>query len=267
MKKILYMLILLLSAAGCSEKDASIVVLHVVPTSTTSDSGDKFYFDINAKTLNQSISSVKGLCYDPTNGETIILDEKPGTKTYSKRHVCSTPIILKDSADVNYRFTATDNAGESCTINLSVRVYKGAGHQLLSEKSGITLYSPLSGKNDGFSFVNEQPLKVTDSPEDKVDIRMTSTGWDTMTNIVFTRANNYDYSGATQASLRAVFENSVRTRAVENLKIDDIILVGRDSTDKNNVYHLETLAAIKIMAVYDEEGDINDRLVFNYKLY
>lgn len=261
------MLILLLFAAGCSEKDASVVVLNVVPSSMTVDSGDKFYFDIDAHTLNQSIASVKGLCYDSTNGESLILEKEPGVKKYSERHVCTAPIILKDSADVNYRFIATDNTGANCTINLSIRVYKGAGHQLLSEKTGVTLYSPLSGKNDSFSFVKEQPLKAADSPKEDIDIKMTATGWETMTDIVFTRANNYDYSGATQASLRAVFENSIRSKSINDLKIDDIILVGRDSTDINNVYHLETLAAIKIMAVYDEEGEINDRLVFNYKLY
>lgn len=88
--------------------------------------------------------------------------------------------------------------------------------------------------------------------------------WGTCTDIVFCKANNFDYASASKASIQSMFMNSVRLDSVEDLQSDDIILIGRERHDEESTI-LKSLGVIKIIAIYDEEGTVNDRLIFNLK--
>lgn len=88
--------------------------------------------------------------------------------------------------------------------------------------------------------------------------------WGTGTDIVFCKANNFDYASASKASISAIFNNSIRFDSVDNLQPDDIILIGRD-TKIEGTTNLNPLGVIKIIAIYDEDGTNNDRMIFNLK--
>jgi hypothetical protein len=89
--------------------------------------------------------------------------------------------------------------------------------------------------------------------------------WGTRTDIVFCKANSFDYASATWSNVQEVFKSSLRAKSVEDLAIDDVIFVGREETTETGAYILTTLGVIKIMAIYDEDGAVNDRIVFNLK--
>ena len=59
--------------------------------------------------------------------------------------------------------------------------------------------------------------------------------------------------------------NSLRSDKVDDLQIDDIILIGREQHAEDGTVSTSTIGAIKIMAIYDEDGSTNDRMIFNIK--
>jgi hypothetical protein len=174
-----------------------------------------------------------------------------------------------DSTTVEFRFMATDDTGKTSELTYPIKVKGGEGGAL-PETSSIVLYSPQSGKNDAFSFRTMQPLLSTSAASEEMDLFLTRSGDDmpldfgTKTDIVFSRANNFDYSSATWSGLQAVFKNSIRSNHVNSIALDDIILIGREERT-DSTYRLETVGVLKIMALYDEPGMASDRIVFNLK--
>lgn len=274
MKRILTYLLLVLTAAGCGmDDDASTVILYVTPSAGTVNSGEKIYFDIDARTLNNEITEFRVSSFDAVEGETEIMTTNPGSKSYSHKLTYVAPAVISDSAKVEIIFHASDETGASSTVSYMIKVMDGEGG-MLAEKSGITLYSPLSGNNDGFSFRTLQPLKASDADEEDVDLYFMLESqedsfpmrWGTKTDIVFSKANNYDYASATRNGLRSVLKNSIRTNTVDNLSIDDVILVGREERTDSS-YRLDAVGAMKVIAIFDEEGTSLDRMLLNIKTY
>lgn len=270
MRRLLAFLTIMTAGVGCySEHDASVVAIHVNPSATVLSSGEKMYFDLSVSTLNNTIEDLEVTSFDSQYGVQDILSVRPGTKSYKERIIYEAPAMDADSTTVEFRFMATDDTGKTSELTYPIKVKGGEGGAL-PETSSIVLYSPLSGKNDAFSFRTIQPFLSSSAASEDVDLFLTRSGDDmpldfgTKTDIVFSRANNFDYSSATWSGLQAVFKNSIRSNHVNSIALDDIILVGREERT-DSTYRLETVGVLKIMAVYDEPGVASDRIVFNLK--
>jgi hypothetical protein len=262
---------LLISAISCiSEDDATVVSIFANPSSYIVGSGDKIYLDLEVSTLNNILTDVTVSTFDSEYGTTEILDTKPETKKFKDRIVWEIPSMTNDTTSVEITIAATDDQDVSNKMTLKIKV-TGGGFVLTPERSGYSIYSPKSGKADAFSFRTLQPLKKSSESEDCDIIFIDSEEndamprqWGTGTDIVFCKANNFDYASASKASISAIFNNSIRFDSVDNLQPDDIILIGRD-TKIEGTTNLNPLGVIKIIAIYDEDGTNNDRMIFNLK--
>lgn len=269
MKRILQAWILplvLIGAAGCtSEEDASEVILLVTPSARQAVGGEKIYFDIETRTINGYVDRLDIDSFDAVTGQQQLLSERPAVQSYTTRYVYAAPVFAVDSVSVELTFTAADDCGYVRRSNLRIAVRNSAAP--LVERSAYTLYSPESGKFDGFSLDELRPLRneetvsgfvdlyVSPSPDSASETMMRE--WRSLTGVRFAKVNTFDYAGATRASVASLYENTRCDDFVADLAIDDIVLLGRDD---------RALGLLKIMAVYDEAGCENDRFVFNLKV-
>lgn len=269
MKQFLIIILAAFTLASCfNEGDASIVAIHVAPSSTSVSSGEKMYFDIHISTVNEYIKTVEIETFDSENGSQNVFSARPETQTFKEKFVYEAIATEADSTFVEFNFRAEDNTGEQSHIIMKIKIM-GGGETILPETSGIVLYSPSSGKDDAFSFKTLQPLH---SSLQDADLCLGTTSEDairplsfsTKTDITFTKANNFDYASATWSGLQSVFKNSLRKSTVNNVDIDDIIIVGREKTSADTKT-IETIGVIRIMAIYDDAGTDSDRIVFNLK--
>ncbi|WP_418983448.1 hypothetical protein [Alistipes sp.] len=268
MKKRMLLLLALpaLLGPGCtSEDDASEVTLFVTSSQLTAGGGETIYFDIQAHTQHETIVRFEITSFDPSSGTRELFTAKPGTQSYVYRYLYQTPNVAVDSTRIELTFRATDNCNfvQEQHINLTVR----NNTSLLPEKSGITLWSPRSGKPDGFSLTTVQPLLCATAAPEEIDIYLYESPdddpqtlpreWRTQTDVRFAKANSFDYAAATKSSLSAYYAGSQRQNYVRNLTDRDIILVGRGD---------EAWGAILIVKIFDEEGSADDNYLFNLKM-
>ena len=274
MKKLLILLAFVIISTGClhNEDDATTVVVTATPSSYIVKSGDKVYVDVYVSTLNEALKDVTVTTFDPEYGKSEIHKINPAAKSYKDRIIWEIPSMANDTTLVEVIVTATDTDEVSNSHTLILKA-AGGKSSLLPERSGNTIWSPASGKQDAFSFTTLQPLYSSSEaedcdimflPEENADVLPKN--WGTRTDIVFCKANSFDYASATWTNLQEVFKSSLRTKTVEDIAIEDVVFVGREETTEEGAYILTTLGVIKIMAMYDEEGCNNDRIVFNLKV-
>lgn len=255
----------LLALTGCnSEDDASDIALFITPSTLTAECGEKIYFDIEIRTIHEYIADFSIETFDALHGNNRVYSDQPGTPSYSHRFVYTVPNFDSEGRTIRISFEARDNLSNSRSRTLEIEIRNGTS--LLPEYSGITLYSPHSGKPDGFSLTTMQPILSATSDPEQLDLYIEAdpsvsteelpTIWRTQTDVRFSRANNFDYAAATQMTLTAVYLSSVRENYVRDLAIDDIILVGRLD---------QAWGVIKIVGIFDEPGSQNDRYLINIK--
>ena len=272
MKRILILLSCLAACIGCmDENDASTIAIFATPSATNVNSGEKIYIDLNISTLNSAIETVEVSSFDSQYGLQSIHKATPGRKTYQEKIFYTAPYIETDSTFVEFFFKASDNTGAETELTTKIKINGGDG-LTLTERTSIVIYSPFSGNDDAFSFSGMQPLKTSASEDKDIDMCFlyespsdampSSIG--TRTDIVYTRANNFDYPSATWGGIKSVYKNSLRSNHVDRIALDDVILVGRQ-TQTDTSFTSEPIGVFKIMAIYDEEGSSSDRIVINLK--
>lgn len=108
MKRILSILLIfaLLGAACERESEADNVVIFVKPSATTVNGGEKIYFDITSKTINQQLNRLTIESFDSINGEVLLYDEELSEKSISFRYVYDAPIVETPTLEVELTFTA-----------------------------------------------------------------------------------------------------------------------------------------------------------------
>lgn len=246
--------------ACTSENDADPVLLYVSPNTLEATAGDKIYFDITARTINQELVRIEAMTFDKKAGSVSIFNAEPQAQRYSYRLIYEIPNYNEDQS-VEFSFFATDNLGNIQDMHISVLVHSNSS--AIEELTGVSLYSPRSMKNDAFSFKLMQ--SIDSSMDDEADIYvvdneatsdMLSGIWASGTGLRFCKANNFNYASATHQSVAAVYANSVTLPMVSELAIDDIIFVGSDN---------EAVAIIRIVNIYDVEGVENDRYDISIK--
>lgn len=249
-----------LCMACTPEGDADKVVLFVSPNTKEAISGDKIYFDITSRTINEELVRIEVMTFDRVAGSVNIFSSEPKTQNYSYRLIYEIPNYVEDQ-NVEFTFTATDNLGYVQDLHISVLVHSNSS--AIEELTGISLYSPRSTKSDAFSFRLMQ--SIDSSAEEESDIYVVdaeasseelSGSWASGTGLRFCKANNFNYAMATYQSVAAVYTNSVTTPIVSDLAIDDIIFVGGEA---------EAVAIVRIVNIYDVEGVENDRYDISIK--
>lgn len=261
---IITLMMLIGIAVSCSDmEDADPIILFVTPNTTEATANDAIYFDISSWAENSQIVLFEVVSFDKTYGSQVVYREEPMVQSYDYRFTYRLPMYFENQS-VEFTFYATDKLGNRQDFRVLISV--SSGDRVIEELSGITLYSPLSERNDAFSFellqsVNTENVDASlcdiyvPMPDIESDILPRS--WASNTDLRFTKVNNFAYAKATYKSVVTVYENAVLSPVVNELANEDIIIVGRGGV---------AIAVIRIANIYDSEGVSEDRYDINMKV-
>lgn len=251
-------------ALSCGrDDDADPVILFVTPNTSEATAGNAIYFDISTWTINREIVSLEVISFDKTYGSQQIYSGQPMTQRYEYRIDYRLPIYFEDQS-VEFTFYATDDKGNRQDISVDILVL--SNDRPLDELSGITLYSPLSGRHDAFSFKLQQSVNTQDVDPNLCDIYVPLVDqnsediprlWQSKTDLQFVKLNRFAYAKATYKSVALAYESAVISPMVDDLHNEDIIIVGRND---------RAIAVIRIANIYDDEGVESDRYDINLKV-
>lgn len=240
-KTLLFSLITCLTFVMCTDEtpDLSDVALFVSPGSETRvsiASGDKAQYKVEISTIHDCISRFTVSSFDNQFGQTVYVDSICNQKNITWSFIYSAPETDRDSLDVELKFSATDNIGNTVDVTRSVLVTNR--FISLSEKTGIVLYDPASGMPDAISLADvSQPFILAAAPDPALadiyiesDPDFSSISWKSNTKTKFIRNNSFNYVAATAANINSVYQGSVREDYVSDIRINDIILVGHGDT-------------------------------------
>lgn len=265
MKRLLLYLFSVMALVGCvSEKDASDVILLVTPSSFRTMSGETVYYTVNAWSNNGSLREISMSTFSPEFGEVQVSAESISSESFNGKLFYEAPSIEQDSLSLEIRFIARDDVGKIQTQTYPLKVI--SDEHLLKELTSVSLYSPDSGKPAGFSFSAMSSVSVPASPEGTVDFYLYKPEgvspdlmcceFRSMTGMLFSKVTGLDYPALTYRMLKDVYASSIKDVSVPSFGIDDVIIVGCGE---------DPVAAVKIMAVYDDQGYLDDRCVVNIK--
>ncbi len=230
---------LLFCACDEDQKEISPVAIFINPEAShieQANSGDKCFFHIDFYTENDYVSRLKITSKDKFQGMVDLLDISWDAPIKDYDFVYTAPITNKDSMLVYITFEAWDNMGNKCSTERIVNVINK--RILIEEQSGIVLWAEETGRANALSFAS--PTKtfnlLNSSEADKADFIVdTDISFETITlrsntATKFVRNNSFDYASTTAISLQASYEASKSQDIIEDLRINDIILVGHNET-------------------------------------
>ena len=256
MKKLLYTAICLTTLfipGACTEDtpDVSDVVVFVEPSNDslpTLYSGDKKRYELELSTIHDHIHRFSIKSFDVYRGYITLLDsvceQKRNSFTYD--FVYTAPEIDREQLMVELTFTVEDNEGNVAENKRNLRVKNKL--ITLNELNGIVLYSPYSDNPDAINLADvSQPFTSKFSPDSlkadlyvEADTTFIRINWKSRTKAKFVRNNSFNYTTATATQIQAVYQSSVRSDAVQNLSVNDIILIGHNDTAEG-VFHIKNI--------------------------
>lgn len=231
--------IFLLGLYSCDEDmpEESDVAVFVYPESSEEvvvSAGDKQIYKCDLYTKHSYVRQLKVRSTDPLSGETVLLDTTFTESVSSCNFVYVAPLIDRDSINVTLTFNAWDNEGNKCEVNRKLTVK--SKQVLIGEKSGIVLYSSASGFPDALCFSDPSQTFSWENSADSVKADMfietetfENVNLRSKTIAKFVRNNSFDYAAASSLSIQAVYVGSVRVDNIDDLRINDIVLVGHGS--------------------------------------
>lgn len=222
--------------------DIAVIVTPGSATPVTLHAGEQALYSIYLTTANDYVASLKITSFDPQNGLTTCVDETHNIKTVEQKFAFLAPALDRDSVEILLSFQATDNLGNSATVERKIKVLNKA--IAMAEKNGIVLYNPITGLADALALADvSNPFSLADSPQpENADIYLESTAgfdsicWRSNTDLKFLRNNSFDYASATPSAISATFAASVRADAVSNIEVNDVIIVGHGNIAQGVFY-------------------------------
>lgn len=226
-----------LSSCNEDEHDVSDVALIISPLASTKvelQSGDKYNYQCDLYTTHNYVKRLSVKSTDALSGDAVLLDTTFTENTSTYNFIYTAPQLDRDSLEVKLTFNAWDDAGNKCEVKRELKVKNK--QVLLAEKSGIVLYASATGRPDALWFYDpSQTFNWKNSPDSvKADMYIVTDDFSLVdlrskTAAKFVRNNSFDYAAATSLSIQAVYAGSVRTDVVNDLRTNDIILVGHDN--------------------------------------
>ena len=254
-----------MALTGCmSEKDASDVVLLVSQSDWTAAEGETVRFGIETWTIHDRLVSLDISSYDRKTGITE-LDSRPlDTERYTGEYIYRAPAIESEQEVLELIFSVTDNLGNTQKVSAFVTVVKEDG-MLEESATSVLMYSPDSGKPDGFSISTLQSLYVIAAQDTEVDIYVPQNPdsdvlgkiWRSKSGLRFAKMTGVDYSTISASGLTALYANASKNDMVTDISTGDVILIGTDASAEG---------IILVTGVFDEAGTAEDRYMFNIKM-
>ncbi|MDO4309449.1 MAG: hypothetical protein Q4C43_01805 [Prevotella sp.] len=234
---ILFPALLALTFFSCNEdeKEVSDVAIFIDPGASvpvTVSSGDKYLYHIDLYTTHDYVRQLTVSSFDQYQGKVIVKDTSWTERCDSYDFVYTAPVTDRDSLRVTLTFTVTDNAGSTGEVQRQVLIRNR--QVLVPEKSGIVLWAPETGRPDALGFGDPSKTFNLSASGDsasadlyiEVDAAFENVKVKSGSAARFVRNNSFDYAAASATSVQAVFVGSRHDDVVDNLRVNDIILVG-----------------------------------------
>ncbi|MBQ8968328.1 MAG: hypothetical protein IJ064_01145 [Bacteroidaceae bacterium] len=285
MRKIPYLLLALTVAfvlVSCEEDEYDSVYVEmtsdVVPTSVTSpDSttsklynimygGEAYRLNLIAREMKKGmLNRVTVSTFDRERRQISVLDTTLSTTYFAMQLIYVAPEdLVADTTDISFTVSAYDNAGQSCHHEYHYKLVQK--DVPLNSIQGIVMYAVEQDERpNGFSLSRQLPVRTSLSDSTEVSIYASRSEsdpdrlaleWRTLNGTYFVKNNAFDFSRATRKSVSAAYRSSVPYHVVGSLAVGDVVIVGNEEA---------ALGIIKLQAVYDDEGSLQDRYIFDYK--
>lgn len=260
MKKILIFAFSLLLLSACmNEDDATKLVLICDLGDDTAHTYEMVRLGVHSNSLNGALTRMEIKSFDTSNGEIVLKDTALDEREINYTYIYKVPLLESDTSTVELSVTMEDNTGETQAATKKLVVIKK--DHLLEELSGIIIYQNSQGiRPNGFSLKSLQPVITETADSADIDIytygtaELFSREWRTNTDVMFVKANNFDYPNATSSSVEETYHASVGQHNVTKIDDDDVIIIGSGP---------EAKGVVRIMFAVDDGDD--SRYIFNLK--
>lgn len=267
MRKILFTIFsVVILFTSCTKESSPVnILVSRYGEDTIVQAGSLVSFHIRTFSEKSTVKKVSVSSLESENGTLHLWDTLLDIKAAEFDYVYKAPFYTQnEETKVQLTFTATSNEGEETKMTVSIIVSKGGA---LTAYDGVIMYSALSSDRNGFNLSMAQTLYTATADSTNVDIydyfnpdntdsTMLGCEWRSKTGVLFVRYNDFNFTGATISSLHYAYEAGAKYTSIPNLQTGDIILVGRGANE---------IGAIQITAIYDDEGTVSDRYIFNFK--
>ena len=171
MKKWIFCLLFLPLFCACDdEDDATPVTLYTDARQELRVYGNEYKeIRITSKSNNGNLTRLHISSRDSERGEMTLLDSALNQQELDFTYYYKAPILRKDSASVRLTITTFNAAGNTQSVEVTVRVIQR--DYLLEELSAITLYAHETETHpNGYCFADFRPLMTSLTDSAKIDL-------------------------------------------------------------------------------------------------
>jgi hypothetical protein len=263
--KLFYFLLFLINL-NCKKKDEPYSYLKITPSDLIlrANTLDWMTFNLNGY-ANEGFTNLKIKQKKTNTSSKVILDS---TFTSIKNFNLIWEFLVPDSTtdySLDLIFTLTDTQGEVYNVGRNIMVH--AVDPPLQEYAGIILHSHESGFADylnielltlGISSLNINTIQqLRDDSVSNLNATQLSHAFISPAGGKFTQFNDFNYAEATPSLLTSAINSSSMVDRISSLQTNDIVLF-----KLNNIH-----AAIRISAINDLAGSVDDTYVLNIKRF
>lgn len=262
MKKIFYLLILFFLFISCNNTDDEsdvVIVAKTISPKPYYNAGEKIFFNIESFANKGYISSIN-ISSLTSDGLNTLLDTAINSERTTFVYQYDVPQFDADTTSVKFYFKAfcsTNNYSEMS------RTHTVAGDIKLNPLE-YTMFASYKNEKNGFSIERNEIVDCETTDSIYIDFydysivsqQILSREWRSMTGLLFARFNDFDFENANLSSVKNAYSNSNKTSKLIDISNEDIILVGKGD---------DALGVIKVINVFDEIDNMQDRYYFVFK--
>ena len=253
-------LCLLLAFSSCKKEVANFINISFTPTEQYEfrNSGEIIPFSIKLSSNSELSELVIVQIVNNSIIDTLYHEQISGLeKTELYNYTCP-DISSLDTSEIKLIFYCSNTNGD---INERAKVFSVVSKNVyLSESTGHTMFSNNSSEFNSYNLVtgtaaynSDTTTHISDNTDSISDIL--SREWVSMSGLLFSKNNSFDYANATLEGIENTYSTSLKKEFVDQMSENDIIITKIE----------DNYVIIKIIFVIDNNGSEEDRYVFNIK--
>ncbi len=261
MKKLIYILVLglILSSCGGDEESDVVILAKTISPKECYNAGEKIIFKIESFANEGFISSIS-ISAATSYGLMSLLDTVVDAERSNFLYQYDVPQFDADTTTVKFYFKAVCSTGNYSEMAVS-HLVAGDIHLKAAE---YTMFASYKNEKNGFCIERNEIVDCETTDSIYIDIYdysedstlVLSREWRSMTGLLFARFNDFDFENANYSSVKNAYANSNKSSKLLNISNEDIVLVGKGN---------EALGVLKVINVFDESDDMQDRYYFIFK--
>jgi hypothetical protein len=260
LNKVFLILCFFLVFSSCNKEDANFLNISFTPIEQyeIKNSGEIISFSIKLSSNSELSELVIVQIVNNSIIDTIYQKQISGReKTEAYIYTCP-DISSLDTSDIKLIFYCSNTKGD---INERAKVFSLISENVyLSETTGHTMFSNNSSEFNSYNLItgtatynSDTTTHISDNTDSISDVL--SREWVSMSGLLFSKNNSFDYANATLEGIENTYSTSVKKEFVDQISENDIIITKIE----------DNYLIIKIIYVIDGVGSGDDRYIFSIK--